>query len=248
MVLTDLVIALSAEPASGPNVGRRRRDILRDGLRDTALLSDIVRRSLATLDVPFETWRNPPLLVDSERGCSVSLLVWPPGAWVAPHCHTTWTLTGILANQLVSTTFTDGVDGLQVDRRFDGRVGDCGFIDPPCIHNIANTTGRTSLSVHVFSFEPYDRRELSQIEAENTRWYGENRAFPVRKTEILAALLSVLERCADSAGDLLMSFVECADLRTGREAVRLLGRRNADQAARAGQRIIERYQLLKDGG
>lgn len=129
------------------------RTVLSNTLQDDEFVVDIAERALIRLVNDGDNWTNSPLHVDPARGFAVNLIYWPAGVSCAPHQHQHWTLTGVVYGDIVTTTYLRD-PAMRIDRRFEGRPGDVGYIEPPCIHNVGNPYRCPALTIHLFGGDP----------------------------------------------------------------------------------------------
>jgi hypothetical protein len=150
----DGVRARSAQSDDGGLVARRVRDWLRQALVSPRFAFDCIERVLATMGPAGTPWRNLTIHDDDEGGYNVRVFYWAPGFANRPHQHAcdgqSWTVTGVLHNALTFVTYEERGGQLVVDKRIESLGGDAGYIVTPCIHNVANETKSTSVSVHLF--------------------------------------------------------------------------------------------------
>lgn len=131
---------------------RAVRNQLRAALSRPAFAVDCVDLVLGTMESQQEgRWRSPPIYDDEEHQYAVRLFYWPPGFENSPHRHEDWTVTGVMHNALRFRTYNEVQGDLVEDKRLECRAGDVGYIDTPCIHNVANKSERESISIHIFS-------------------------------------------------------------------------------------------------
>jgi quercetin dioxygenase-like cupin family protein len=138
----------SAEPGRVP---RAVRNQLRAALSRIGFAVDCVELVLGTMESKEGPWRSPPIYDDEKHQYAVRLFYWPPGFENSAHRHEDWTVTGVMHNALRFRTYNDVNGALVEDKRLDCRAGDVGYIDTPCIHNVANESERESISIHIFS-------------------------------------------------------------------------------------------------
>jgi predicted metal-dependent enzyme (double-stranded beta helix superfamily) len=131
------------------------RAILVDALRREDFLLDCVECILVTMSRLLAGWANPPLHANLELDYAIRLLYWPPHYENNPHQHNSWTVTGVLHNQIRVTTYDlcPGASpvGLSVAKSFECAAGEVGSILSPCIHSVSNPTPSVSVTLHVFS-------------------------------------------------------------------------------------------------
>lgn len=150
----DGVRVRSAGSDDGAQVARRVREWLRQALVSPRFAFDCIERVLATMGPLGTPWRNLTVHDDDEVGYNVRVFYWAPGFANRPHQHAcdghSWTVTGVLHNALTFLTYEEKDGQLAVERRIESLAGDAGYIVTPCIHNVANETKSTSVSVHLF--------------------------------------------------------------------------------------------------
>ena len=145
----DAVRAQILSHASAENTARAVRGELRHYLAQEDFKFECMCRALAQFERASK-WENPPLW-DDELGFDVRMFYWPPGFANQAHRHDDWTATGVFDNALTFLTYQETQGGLVVERRFQARAADAGYISSPCIHNVANDSAEPSISLHVFS-------------------------------------------------------------------------------------------------
>jgi len=138
----------SAEPGRAPRAVRTQ---LRAALSRTGFAVDCVELVLGTMESMAGRWRSPPIYDDEKHQYAIRLFYWPPGFENSPHRHEDWTVTGVMHNALTFRTYNDVNGSLVEDKHLECRAGDVGYIDTPCIHNVANGSERESISIHIFS-------------------------------------------------------------------------------------------------
>jgi len=112
-----------------------------------AVLSSIERRG--------KSWRNPPLYAEKDGSITLRLIYWPPGFKNSAHLHRSWTVTGVVHNEIVVETFRQpdlaGEIKLGPSESFVAHAGNTGFLLPPCVHRLYNPSRTDSATLHVFS-------------------------------------------------------------------------------------------------
>ena len=144
----DTDLRALSDPRRAARVGRNQ---VRAALSRTAFLGDCVALVLGTMESQAGRWRSPPIYDDETHQYSIRLFYWPPGFENGAHRHDDWTVTGVLHNELRFRTYNEEQGNLVEDKRLECRAGDVGYIDTPCIHNVANKSERESISIHIFS-------------------------------------------------------------------------------------------------
>jgi len=120
-------------------VSPRVRTVMRHALQDDQFRLACILETLPTLDTWLVQGFDPVIFDDDCLEIAVKVMLWPSGSASAPHEHTTWTVTGVLHNALIFSTFQADKSGRCVfQREFEGLKGDVGYIALPCIHSVAN--------------------------------------------------------------------------------------------------------------
>ena len=127
-----------------------------------------------------QPWGMPPLYHDLDFRYTLRIAFWPGFYETPPHCHKTWSITGVFHNQLDFFTYDllENPKRLKQDRAICGTVGEVGYLIPGCIHNVRNPSHAFSASIHILHHlsDHADPRE-------NVEWY-----FPPQKYDLKQGL------------------------------------------------------------
>ena len=127
-------------------------------LSQESFLMSCVERVVTLMEGSAGRWNNPPLYGGTEDRISIRVFYWPPGHQNDPHLHSSWTVTGVLHNCIVAETFRGAstVNDIDLERsqKFTAQAGMVGYLLPPCVHRLLNTSQRDTATLHVFSPEP----------------------------------------------------------------------------------------------
>lgn len=179
MLLTGFVSELSAELAEPGTAGREieiTRGHLREALADDAFVVDSMARQLELLKIPLRERTQRGIRFARCPRFNVRPIYWPPHFSNTPHVHDTWTVGGVLLNE-VEVSIYETLDDRQPVRSHRGREGEVGILDPPTVHQISNRTNDIAVTLHVFGRNldtggPPPRVETRQ-EQESERHYRE---------------------------------------------------------------------------
>jgi hypothetical protein len=132
---------------------RAVRHSLTCALKDPGFGLACIERVLDGLEPGHIGWRYPKIHRNPSRAYSVCVFHWPPGLANPPHRHDTWTVTGVLHNNLQFNTYRvePTQSALIPEKRVNATPGQVGYICTPCIHNVENPSAAPSLSIHIFS-------------------------------------------------------------------------------------------------
>lgn len=125
---------------------------------------------ISSIESGGRPWRNPPLYTEKDGSMIVRLIYWPPGFKNSAHLHRSWTVTGVVHNQIVVETFRQpavatGEIKLGPSESFVAHAGNTGFLLPPCVHRLYNPSKTDSATLHVFSAD-----DLKVPAAQTTTW------------------------------------------------------------------------------
>lgn len=129
-------------------------------------------------------WNAPPLFYHPNLHFSIRIIYWPGFYENNPHEHNTWSVTGILHNHLIISTYTllTNPKRLKKERIIKAKTGEIGYLIPGCIHNILNPGNDFSASLHIFNnIEPYGIKE-------NAIWYPSPKKYDLRQGLVARAL------------------------------------------------------------
>ena len=134
------------------------------------------------------------------------MITWPAFYENNPHQHKTWSVTGVIHNQLDINTFNffQNPQRLQRDRAMAAYFGEAGFLMPGCIHQVSNPSHELSASIHIFNNLDINHRE------DNAIWYPSPRKYNLSKglTErTLTACLNIAANCKSDRALLLLNHI-----------------------------------------
>lgn len=218
-----------------PATTRTVRSLVRTSLRDERFVRDCIDLSVQRLVRDGTSWADPPLIDDDAHGFGVRLFFWPPGYVNDPHEHTCWTVTGVLWNELVFSTYTKHGDGglLEPDRVIVASQGEVGYVIPPCVHSVANQSAAPSISLHVFSGP---KVEPGSYQRGETRWYHTEHATPPPGSGPLEAPVRAIAAVLEQDGtpwslDLLEQMLPLPSLTCRLICVKAMARRDPRRAS-----------------
>jgi hypothetical protein len=136
---------------------------------------------------------------------SVRVIFWPAFNDNNPHEHKTWSITGILHNELDINIYEmlENPKRLKKQRTILASVGEVGYLIPGCIHNICNSPHDLSVSLHIFNnILSIDRPE------ENAIWYPSPRKHNLIKGAVDRALLSCLSIASNIRNEKSLNIIE----------------------------------------
>jgi predicted metal-dependent enzyme (double-stranded beta helix superfamily) len=134
------------------------RALTQRALAQESFVMSCAERVVTLIEESKAAWRNPPLYGGPEDRISVRVFYWSPGFQNDPHLHSSWTVTGVLHNCIVAETFRGAASVAEVDleqsQKYTAQAGMAGYLLPPCVHRLINTSERETATLHVFSAEP----------------------------------------------------------------------------------------------
>lgn len=144
-----------------------------EAIREDEFIVECVERTVAHSADCLE--RQAPyraLHAEDERHWKIALFLWEPGFYNSPHQHNTWSVSGVMCNEIEVKLYDvgGGPRDLLPRRRFVAGRGESGYLIPPCIHALGNPhPGLSSVTLHVFdlSAEPEDRER-------DTIWFDDD--------------------------------------------------------------------------
>ncbi|SRR5579883_1404004 len=171
---------------------KKLRDIVKLNLQDDNFRLNCVESVIDTLDDwtnPEKDWNSPAIFYHEKLKYSVRIIFWPAFIDNNPHEHKTWSVTGVLHNQLDINTYEmlENPKRLKKLRTISAKTGEVGYLAPGCIHNVCNTSHELSASLHIFN-------NISSIDKpeENAIWYPSPRKHNLINGSAERALLSCL--------------------------------------------------------
>ena len=182
------------------------RVMLADYLRKKQFELDCITRILQSIkehagDTP---WICPHIYYHEQLKFSVRLIFWPQFYENNPHEHKTWSVTGVLHNELTISTYQKIEDPFQLlmDKFLQAGAGQTGYLMPGCIHKIANPSHELSASIHIFNNLNVKNPE------ENAIWYPSPRRFNLTAGLIERTLSSCLNMLSEHRSEEARSLVE----------------------------------------
>jgi predicted metal-dependent enzyme (double-stranded beta helix superfamily) len=165
------------------------RDLLRQCLCDSNFLLSCVESVLDTLDQSMHAgteWIAPPLFYHQQLKYSVRVIFWPGNYENSPHQHKTWSVTGVLHNKLDFSIYElkSGESSLRKVKSFSASDGEVGYLVPGCIHQVGNSSGEVSASLHIFN-----NIDIAKPE-DNAIWYYPPKQIDLKQGLIERALLA----------------------------------------------------------
>ncbi|HEX4044630.1 MAG TPA: hypothetical protein VHZ76_03075 [Gammaproteobacteria bacterium] len=163
------------------------RDLLKKALTSDDFRLACIQQILSTLHSHTHSspWNAPPIFYHEHLRFSVRIIFWPAFYDNNPHQHKTWSITGVLHNQLDIYTYTllNNPNRLKKQRNINAVTGEVGYLLPGCIHHVGNPSHELSASIHIFN-------NLADIEnsEENAIWYPAPRKHNLTKGLIARAL------------------------------------------------------------
>lgn len=233
----DFARALDDAVCSAPDETTRVRAVRAVVLRalaDEQLVLDLIERVMATMQRGV-AW-VPPVLYQNERlDYAVRMIYWPPRYANHPHQHNSWTVTGVVCNELeVSLYQLDPVGQPVTDRDIHCCVGEVGYIASPCIHSIANPTDRPSASLHVFS-DVYGADHPDAGRSRATVWYPSDRCGDIATNAMQRALAVHVALLDGIRGERATSLLDVAcglaRRKVALDAIKVLWNRDRQMAA-----------------
>lgn len=171
---------------------KKLRDLVKLNIIDNNFRLSCVERVIDTMDCwvsQGKDWNSPPIFYHEELKYSVRIIFWPAFNDNNPHEHKTWSVTGILHNELDINIYEmlESPKRLKKLRTISANVGEVGYLVPGCIHNVCNSSHDLSASLHIFN-------NISSIDKpeENAIWYPSPRKHNLIKGATDRALLSCL--------------------------------------------------------
>ena len=130
-------------------------------------------RSIQCFSDLNNAWNAPHFFYHPSLHFSFRMICWPAFYENNPHQHKTWSVTGIIHNQLEINTYTLLCENqrLRRDRTLSATSNDVGYLMPGCIHSVNNPSHELSASLHIFN-----NLDASNPE-ENAIWYPSPRKF-----------------------------------------------------------------------
>lgn len=184
------------------SIGQLRllRDILKEFLSKEEFRLDCVEAVLSSLEnsqTLNEQWIAPHLYYHEQLKYSVRIIFWPAFYDNNPHKHKTWSITGVLDNNLNINTYQMLEDNkrLKKERQIAALSGEAGYLSPGCIHSVSNPTEELSATIHIFN-----NIDASNPE-ENAVWYPSPRKYNLTKGLVERALTSCINIISKTNND-----------------------------------------------
>ncbi|MBJ9739618.1 hypothetical protein I5523_08180 [Acinetobacter oleivorans] len=166
------------------------RETVAEAVVDQVFIRECVDYTLRNVDNFMITGNYSPLYVDSKNNWRMALFLWNPKSENEPHQHNTWSVSGVVHNQLEVKLF-DKKDGNVIEKSvLHAQEGQTGYLIPPCIHALRNPSEKNfTVTLHVFCDS-----ELIEQRNYDTIWFGENdpRINPNPKSRVVRDLMSCL--------------------------------------------------------
>lgn len=151
---------MDAHAGDEQKAARLVRALTEQALAQESFVISCVERIITLMEESAAPWSNPPLYGGVAPGNRISVRVfyWPPGHQNDPHLHSSWTVTGVLHNYIVAETFRGATRVAEIDleqsQKFTAHTGMAGYLLPPCVHRLLNTSQRDTATLHIFTPEP----------------------------------------------------------------------------------------------
>jgi predicted metal-dependent enzyme (double-stranded beta helix superfamily) len=216
------------------------RTVAQHALSNDAFIRSCAERIIASVETAGSSWRNPALHQDVELPLQLRVFYWPPGQKSEPHFHAKWTVTGVLYNEIAVETFESDQD-VAMDRpakKFAAKMREVGYLLPPCIHRLSNTTSGNSATLHIFSEGGTEARR-----ADPPKWPAQlkNEAGSVasplvqRALHVVTSLLAATEDAASP--ELLVRIFAIAAPRVQMHVIKTLIPKDAELAYSLSRRL-----------
>lgn len=130
------------------------RRVIGELLRQETFFLEVGAALLSQLESSADRSGAEPIIVEESTGVTVQVFSWKPGQRVLAHCHSGWTVTGMVSGTMEFQTYDfqkAQVGSLEVTHRFLGRTGGVGRILTPTIHSGTAAGNACSLTLHVFT-------------------------------------------------------------------------------------------------
>jgi len=178
------------------------RNALRVALQDAEFKLGCVENIIMSMETAKNNniiWQMPNMFSGKDDQFSVRVVYWPAFYHNNPHQHKTWSVTGVLSNQINIATyqFLEN-EKLKQDKSMMASIGEVGYLVPGCIHSVSNPTHEVSASLHIFN------NVNPLYPEENAIWYPAPRKYNLSKG-LLERALTVCLDLIDS-NDLEQSF------------------------------------------
>jgi predicted metal-dependent enzyme (double-stranded beta helix superfamily) len=167
------------------------RNLTRDFLLKDEFRLDCVEKVIGSIKHYHnlhEPWPEPSLFYHEKLKFSFRMITWPGFYENNPHQHKTWSVTGVIHNQLDVTTYTllENLQRLKRERAITAFKGEAGYLMPGCIHRVSNPSHEISASIHLFN-----NKDVTNPE-DNAIWYPAPRKFDFRPGLVERALTACL--------------------------------------------------------
>jgi hypothetical protein len=170
----------------------------------------------------------------------IRVFYWPPGYQNSPHLHRTWTVTGVLYNEIVVETFKEATavcDSLGPSVSIAAHAGNVGYLLPPCVHYLHNSSQLDSATMHVFSTD--DQYGSSAAEAPRLLPVHEGAAAPMNiRRRALYVLSGMLARVREHAAvERLLRIFAMGDAAVKMQAIKALIKHDAPLACEKSREL-----------
>lgn len=246
--LVDRINRAIADHALVDDVVRGVRGAVTDGIADEGFVLECVERLVAHAEHHASHGVYLPLHTEAAYCWCVKVFLWPPAFANTPHQHNTWSVSGILHNQLeVALYRREGDGGAPREwHRFVARRGQTGYLTPPCIHALGNPDATTpSVTLHVFQQSSTPQQRLH-----DTQWLDEqydpqhvDAAVQVA-SELQAALLLLQSYPAALALPLLQRICAVGNTKVQLAAFKQLVRHDEEAALACGEHLARQLDAL----
>ena len=224
------------------------RRAVTDVIADAGFVLECIERLVAHAEQHAVDGVYLPLHIEAAHCWCVKVFLWPPLFANTPHQHNTWSVSGILYNQLEVALYRREGDqhAPQAWHRFLAQRGQTGYLKPPCIHALGNPDPAVpSVTLHVFQQSP-----TLQQRAYDTQWFDEqydadhvNAALQIG-SELQAALLLLQSYPAAVAVPLLQRIAAVGDTKVQLAAFKQLVQHDLGAALACGERLARQLDAL----
>jgi hypothetical protein len=211
------------------------RGLTQRALASPEFIFGCAERIVTSMENSRRPWRNPPLWQSAEPPLQLRVFYWPPGQTSDPHFHGQWTTTGVLHNEVFVETFDSDQDAEanRAAKSFSAKVGEVGYLMPPCIHRVSNPSNSLSATLHVFSESAAEGKRLPEgkrIDLAPRPLQLDNRKSPVVQRALHLIMRMLDGNDSPAVVDLLVRAFALAGLGTRVQIVKVLVPRNAAAA------------------
>ena len=170
------------------------------------------------------------LFADPESRYTLQLFCWPPGFGNEPHLHTMWTVSGVMAGELLVFRSNISEEDCRSSIPLLVKSGSAGALSPPQYHCLKNTSAQTSITIHVFA--------IDQFAADQSM--GSSRATArITNNGILTLATEAARHKHLRCGELLWTAFAAAGTSTKLEILKLMVAVDPREAVRMATRLAE---------